>query len=143
MGKVLFLDEDRMHVPLIVGSLTDEGFVSADNCYLRNSQMGELRRKPHCLSAFHALCQIHTIDYSLQVETAEAGKLHEHTHDLCSSLLQTCQRFPPHIVCMICPLLARLAQNLCRYPGTQVSLVLCETSADILVHRYPLCCVSA
>ncbi|DBB18701.1 TPA: hypothetical protein ACH3X3_000309 [Trebouxia sp. C0006] len=42
MGKVLFLDEDRMHVPLIVGSLTDEGFVSADNCYLRNSQMGDL-----------------------------------------------------------------------------------------------------
>ncbi len=54
MGKVLFLDEDRMHVPLIVGSLTDEGFVSADNCYRRNSQMGELRRKPHCLSAVHA-----------------------------------------------------------------------------------------
>ena len=41
MGKVLFLDEDRMSVPLIVGSLTDEGFVSADNCYLRNSAMGE------------------------------------------------------------------------------------------------------
>ncbi|KAL0041327.1 hypothetical protein WJX77_012582 [Trebouxia sp. C0004] len=42
MGKILFLDADRMHVPLIVGSLTDEGFVSADNCYLRNSQMGNL-----------------------------------------------------------------------------------------------------
>ncbi len=54
MGKVLFLDEDRMHVPLIAGSLTDEGFVSADNCYLRNSQMGESWRIPHCLSAFQA-----------------------------------------------------------------------------------------
>ena len=46
MGKVMFLDEDRMHVPLIVGSLTDGGFVSADNCYLRKSQMGESWRIP-------------------------------------------------------------------------------------------------
>ena len=54
MGKVLFLDEDKMHVPLIVGSLTDDGFVSADNCYLRNSQMGKLWRTLHGFSAFQA-----------------------------------------------------------------------------------------
>ncbi len=52
MGKILFLDEDKMHVPLIVGSLTDEGFVSADNCYLRNSQMGKLWRIPTYVQAY-------------------------------------------------------------------------------------------
>jgi len=54
MGKVLFLDEDRMHVPLIVGSLTDDGFVSADNCCLCNSQTGESWHMPQHLCALQA-----------------------------------------------------------------------------------------
>ncbi len=86
MGKILFLDEDKLHVPLIVGSLTDEGFVSADNCYLRNSQMGESWGIPHCLCACQAYtnCTVEITLVKWRLQTADA--LHQHTHGLCNQL---------------------------------------------------------
>ncbi len=71
MGKVLFLDEDRMHVLLIVGSLTDEGFVSADNCYLRDSQLGESWRIPQKLSALQAHTKVTPFETSFSHYSAE------------------------------------------------------------------------
>ena len=127
MGKVLFLDEDRMHVPLIVGSLTDEGFVSSDNCYLRNSQMGELGHIPHCSCAFQ--CQVMPHSHFRRLFSGRDCRFLIHfintQQTLCatSSLLQTCHQFSHHIVCMICPPLAKLAQRLCTQAGIQVSLV--------------------
>ena len=76
-----------MHVPLIVGSLTDEGFVSADNCYLRNSQMGESWGIPHCLCACQAYAKF-TLEITLdkwRLQTADT--LRQHTHGLCNQLL--------------------------------------------------------
>ena len=71
MGKVLFLDEDRMHVPLIVGSLTDEGFIFADNCYLRNSKMGESWRIPQQLSALQAHTKLTHLEIDFSHYSAE------------------------------------------------------------------------
>ena len=47
LGRVLFMDDDRMRVPFMAGSMTDDGFVSAGDCRLRSTQVG----KPPCLHA--------------------------------------------------------------------------------------------
>ncbi len=96
MGKILFLDGDKMHVPLIVGSLTDEGFVSADNCYLRNSQMGKLWHIPtyvHC-----KLMPNSNIKLLFTSRDCRVLIYFINTHMLCatSSLLQTCHQLSHH-----------------------------------------------
>jgi len=60
--------------------------VSADNCYLRNSQMGESWRIPHCLCAFQAYAKF-TFEITLvkwRLQTADI--FHQHTHALCNQL---------------------------------------------------------
>jgi hypothetical protein len=109
--NALFLDEDRMHVPLIVGSMTDEGFVSADNCYLRNSQTGESWRIPQHLCALpyakSTYLEINLAKYSAKDRFGDCRLLiyfiNTHTIWAASSLLQTCHHVSHHTVCMLCP----------------------------------------
>ncbi len=136
MGKDLFLDEDRMHVPLIFGSLTDEGFVSASKCYLRNSQMGESWRVPQqlkCTPSSHKTClEIDFSHYSAkdQVWDCRLNAFYQHIFYLCNHLFTADL---PLLLSSLClhalPTLAErtpvadLTQSPCTWLGIQASSV--------------------
>ena len=41
LGKEFFLDADKLQVPFLIGSMTDDKFVSTGDCYLRQSSAGQ------------------------------------------------------------------------------------------------------
>ena len=45
LGRVLFMDEDSVKVPFMAGSMTDDEFVSAGDCRLRNTQVGKTKKR--------------------------------------------------------------------------------------------------
>ncbi len=90
MGKVLFLDEDKMKVPLLTGSLTNDGFISASDSFLHHSSCGET----HSLTQLLICSLAHALAHSL---TPSLARLLTHllTHPLTHPLTHTCT--PTHI----------------------------------------------